>query len=215
MTAAFIETAIFPTDISNGSIGGPMFLTYVHSVQSGHEQRIAAWPYGRHFYEVNYGIKRPEQGASLLNFFHSMLGKTYGFRYLDAFDHKSCFILDTPASDDVTLIASATGGETTVQLFKTYLTGTAETIRPITKPISGTVLLEINGSPQVETTNFTVNYTTGLITFVSPSSLTATDEVKAGFQFHVPARFDVDRIPMQLQGPLISNTRVPVIEIRE
>lgn len=212
MGAAFIEAAIFPTDISNGSVGGPMFSTYVQAVQSGHEQRIAAWPYARHFYEVNYGVKRPTQGVVLLNFFHSMLGKTYGFRYLDPFDNRSCYILDEPASDDQTLIGSAAGGETTVQLFKSYDTAGQITNRPITKPISGSVLLEINTVLQTETTHYTINYATGLITFVS--ALTALDVVKVGFKFHVPCRFDVDRIPVSLQGPLISNTRIPVIEVR-
>lgn len=214
MAAAFIENAIFPTDISNGSVGGPTFSTFVQGVQSGYEQRIPVWPYGRHFYEVQYGVKTALQSQNLLYFFHSMLGKTYGFRYYDPMDNRSCDITDEPAADDQVLIASAIGGETTQQLFKSYNTGGQITNRPITKPISGTVLLEINSVPQVETTNFTVDYTTGILTFVSPSSLTASDLVTCGFKYHVPCRFDIDRLPMSLQGPLISNTRIPIIEIR-
>lgn len=212
MGAAFIENAVFPTDISNGSVGGPVFKTFVQTTQSAYEQRIALWPYGRHYFEVQYGVKTALQGQTLLYFFHSMLGKTYGFRYLDPFDNRSCNITDEPAADDQVLIASAAGGETTQQLFKSYVTGGQTTNRPITKPITGTILLEINTVPQVETTNFTVDYTTGIITFNTP--LTATDLVTAGFKFHVPCRFDMDRLPMSLQGPLISNTRAAVIEIR-
>ena len=212
MGAAFIENAIFPPDISNGSVGGPMFLTYVQTVQSGHEQRIAAWPYGRHFYEVNYGIKKPEQGFALLKFFHAMRGRTYGFRYLDPFDHKSCDIFDTPASNDQVLLASAVGGETSVQMIKTYNEAGQTTIRPITKPISGHTLLEINSTLRTEGVHYSVNYSTGEITLFT--SLSPGDTVQGGFQFHVPCRFDVDRIPMTFTGPLISSTRVTVMEIR-
>lgn len=212
MANDFVEAAIFPTDISNGSVGGPMFSTFVQGSQSGHEQRIPAWPYGRHYYEVQYGIKKPDQAVVVLNFFHSMLGKTYGFRFYDPIDNRSCYVLDEPASDDQTLIGSAVGGETTVQLFKSYDTAGQITNRPITKPITGTLLLEINSVLQTETTHYTVNYSTGLITFVT--ALTALDIVKVGFKFHVPCRFDIDRLPLNLRGPLISNTRIPVIEMR-
>jgi len=211
MAVPFIDAAIFPTDISNGSVGGPMFMTFVQGIQSGHEQRIPGWPYARHFYEVQYGVKTPALGYIVIKFFHSMLGKTFGFKYLDPMDHKSCDITDTISATDQTLIASAVGGETSVPLIKAYDTAGQITYRPITKPINGTVIVEINSVPQTEGVGFTMNYITGVMSF---SALTATDTVTAGFHFHVPCRFDIDRLPMSLQGPLISNTRIPVIEIR-
>jgi len=213
MSAPFIEAAIFPTEISNGSTGGPTFLTFVQSAQSGYEQRIQAWPYGRHYYEVQYGVKTPAQGYALLKFFHAMKGKTYGFRYKDPFDWKSTEDMDQTVSNlDITLITSAVGGETTQQIFKQYNEGGQVTTRAIKKPISGTVVLAINGSPKVETTDYTIDYTTGIITF--NSALTEADTVTCGFHFHVPCRFDNDRLPMSLTGPLISNTNISVIEIR-
>ena len=213
MGASFIENAIFPTDISNGSVGGPMFVTYVQETASGYEQRIAAWPYGRQYYEVQYGIKKPEQGFVLLKFFQSMKGMTYGFKYLDPFDYKSCDITNTPTATDVTIVTAATSGQATATLFKEYNTAGQITTRPITKPANGTILLEINSVSKTEGIDFTVDYTNGEITFTPV--LTLNDVVTVGFQFYVPCRFGIDRLPMSLRGPLISDTQIPVIEIRE
>ena len=212
MAAPFHESAIFPTDISDGSVGGPMFVTFVQGVQSGDETRIPAWPYGRHMYDAQYGVKRATQMETLLGFFHARRGKAFGFRYSDPLDRKSCPVGDTVANDDQTLVASAAGGETAIQIVKTYTDGGESTVRPITKPISGTLLVKLNAAQLTEATHYTVDYSTGIITMLS--ALTALDTVTAGYEFHVPCRFDADRLPVRLQGPLVGDTRIPIIEVR-
>ena len=212
MGAAFHESAIFPTDISDGSLGGPSYLTFVQGIQSGGEQRLPSWPYGRYEFDAQYGAKRPEQMENLVRFFHARKGRAYGFRYRDPMDYKSCAVGDTPANDDQVFVGSAVGGETSIQIVKNYTDGGVTTTRPITKPISGTVLVKKNATPLTETTHYSVNYSTGIITLFS--ALVATDVVTGGFQFHVPCRFDSDSLPIRLQGPLVGDTRVPIIEVR-
>lgn len=212
MGAAFHESAIFPTDISDGSVGGPVFQSFVQGTQSGGEQRIAAWPYGRYMFDAQYGAKRPDQMIALTSFFNVRKGKVHGFRFRDPLDWKSCDVTDTVANDDQTIIGSAVGGETTAQLIKTYSGGGATTVRPITKPVSGTVLIKKNAGQLTETTDYSIDYSTGIITFVV--ALSASDTITAGYEFHVPCRFDTDQLAIRLQGPLVGDTRIPIIEVR-
>lgn len=212
MGVPFHESAIFPTDISDGSVGGPTYMTFVQGVHSGGEQRLPAWPYGRCVYDAQYGAKRPEQMIALQTFFHARKAKAYGFRYRDPLDWKSCDPFDTPTNSDQVLVGSAAGGETEIQLIKSYTDGGETTVRPIVKPVSGTLTLKKNATPLVETTDYTVDYATGLITLVS--ALVALDTVSGGYEYHVPCRFDSDQLPIRLQGPLVGDTRVPIIEVR-
>ena len=213
MANDFNESAIFPEDISNGSVGGPMFLTFVQNMQSAFEQRLAVWPYGRYMYDLQYAIKTPEQSVALLNFFNASKAKTIGFRFLDPMDNKSCDVLDTVAQDDQTIIASAAGGETTFQLLKAYTIGNETTYRPIRKPIdNGSLLVEKNSVLLADPADYTMDFTTGLGTLAV--GLSITDEIKAGFEYHVPCRFAIDRLPMTIRGPLITDTSMPIIEIR-
>lgn len=210
MGAAFHESAIFPTDISDGSMGGPTYLTFVHGVDSGREQRLPQWPYGKYQFDAQYGAKRVEQMEALMRFYHARQGKAYGFRYRDPMDWKSCAVNDTPANDDQTLVGSAVGGETSIQLIKNYTDGGVTLVRPIRKPVSGTVILKKNATPLVLTTDYTIDHTTGIITLVS--ALVALDVVTGGYEFHVPCRFDSDELFVRLQGPLVGDTRIPIIE---
>jgi uncharacterized protein (TIGR02217 family) len=83
--------------------------------------------------------------------------------------------------------------------------------RDINKPVSGTVLVALDGTPQAA--GWTVDETTGVVTFdVGPGNGVA---VTAGYEFDVPVRFDIDSIQIDLShfesGAI---TDVPVVEIR-
>lgn len=75
---------------------------------------------------------------------------------------------------------------------KTYASGSAAYVRPIAKPVAGTVLLAVGGDPKVEGLEFSVDAATGIVSFVVAPDIGA--EITAGFEFDVPARFDSDRI---------------------
>jgi uncharacterized protein (TIGR02217 family) len=163
-------------------------------------------------FDAQYGAKRPDQMIALTEFYNVRKGKVYGFRYRDPLDWKSCRVDETVANDDQTIIASAVGGETTAQLIKTYTSGGESTVRPIKKPVSGSVLIKKNAGQLTETTDYSIDYATGIITFVV--ALVATDQITAGYEFHVPCRFDTDQLAIRLQGPLVGDTRIPIIEVR-
>ena len=215
---AFLNSFIFPTKISRGSQGGPRWATEVVVTDGGYEYRNQPWAYPLHDYDVAYGVKTIVDLETLLAAFHSARAMTDAFRYLDPLDSKSCARDSTPAYTDQTIISSATGGETTAQLIKTYSYGGVTLDRKITRPY-GTVYLGINSVEKTEDTHFTVDKTTGVIDFTGGSSpngaLTASDVVTAGFTFHVPVRFNTNTMPITLQEYTYGNASVPLTEIRE
>ena len=98
-------------------------------------------------------------------------------------------------------------------LRKGYASGPSSYWRPITKPVTGTVLA---GTGEVELRDgldFEVNPATGVITFaVAPED---GAPVTAGFEFDVPVRFDTDRIAVSVASFQAGDLpQVPVLEVR-
>jgi len=156
---AFLDTR-FPEAISYGSQGGPKYSTSLTTTGSGYEKRNANWSTPRHVYNVVNGVKSQSDLEDLLNFFHSVRGMAYAFRYKDWADYKSCKTGLTPTFTDQ---AIGTGDGTTAifQIVKVYQEGSFATTRTILKPVSATVSCAI---ASVET-SATVSYTSGLVTF--------------------------------------------------
>ena len=205
---AFIETPRFPDDISYGSTGGPTWNTDVITVKSGFETRNQNWSQARHKYDAAFGIRTEPQLSELINFFQSMAGKTHEFRYKDWGDYLSCDLKSTPSSTDQ-FIGTGDSVETEYQLVKNYTTGIQTTVREIKKPISGTVLIN-TGTDLTEGVDFTVDYTTGIVTFNSAPST----DIYAGYQFDVPVRFDTDELNINFEAYAVGSVNVPIIEVR-
>ena len=217
---AFLESPRFPTDIAYGSSGGPTYKTGVLVMASGREKRNIAWSQARHQYDVAYGVKSVAQLDSLLGFFHAVRGRAHSFRFKDFSDFHTATPsghtvgggpATTPTAADQN-IGTGDGAEKVFQLAKTYTAGALSLSRTITKPISGTILVAVNAVTQTETTHYTINYTTGVLTFVAaPGNGLA---VTWGGQFDVPVRFDIDMLETTLDHFLHGTTRVPLVEVR-
>lgn len=298
---------IFPHDISQNSDAATKFSTIVNEVASGHDQRIARWDYPIMEYNVAYGVRTMEQLHDLIRFFRVVKGKRNSFRFLDKLDYTSNFaeLEEARAAPETTSLDQQIGigdDETfQFQLIKSYDFDTEVAIRPIYKPITGTVEIAVNG---VDVTYFSVDVSTGIVTFIpragpaSPLLATLTlvdaglkrysvtvddvpeehlpilnvgewvdvygfsqdidkatvvssttteiiftwhdapaipigpegpgpitiasnntprdgDVVTAGFQFHVPVRFDTDRIPVRLEYYGVGSAQeIKLVEVR-
>lgn len=77
------------------------------------------------------------------------------------------------------------GSQTQFQLLKRYITADTIYDRAIVKPVPGTVEIYVNSVKQ--TTGYSVNYNTGVITFLSPPANGPV--LTASFEFDVLARF--------------------------
>ena len=98
-------------------------------------------------------------------------------------------------------------------LVKTYRSGDETYVRPIAKPVAGTVRVALDGQPRVESIAWTVDVKTGLVTFATPPDPGVI--VSAGYEFDVPARFDTDRIQTSVASFKAGDVpSVPVVEVR-
>ncbi len=191
----------FPTDISYGATGGPMFLTDVVTTVSGHEQRNSKWSQSRAKYNVASGVKTETQWQALIAFFRARRGKAVGFRFKDWSDYKAESV-QIGVGDDST---------TEFQLVKIYSSGPVAVSRDITKPVAGSVDIYVDSVLQVS--GVSVDTTTGVVTFTTPP---ATDEViTAEFEFDVPVRFDTDEMAVSMDSFDAGNwSSIPLIEVR-
>lgn len=213
---AFEET-IFPEKISIGSSGGPGHNTVVVRTDSGHEERISRWSIPLRRYNIRWDNRDMDDHTELLKFYIGLGGAAIGFRFKD-FDDFSTDATGrgTPAATDVE-IGTGDGSKVEFQLFKEYEQGTVTKTRNLQKIISSSVTVEVDGVPQTETTHYTVNYNTGIITFnTAPAGGLL---VTAGCQFHVPVRFSEetdDLLELVREGhDMGSLQNVALVEIRD
>ena len=112
----------------------------------------------------------------LLNFFHIVKGRMYGFRFKDFSD----YYVDGQALGTVSTTPS------TLQAVKSYEVDTYSWNRTIHKLVQGTVTVYVDGVDK--TSNCTIDYDTGEIT------VNDTGTVTYDAQFHVPCRFSSDSL---------------------
>lgn len=181
----------FPSDITYGqSLGGAGWNTTIISADSGSEQRVARWSSARHKYDVGFSVRTDAQLSTLRNFYLARNGAARGFRYKDWNDYSSASNHVGSTSTDDQTIDTGDGSTTQFQLIKTYTDGGNSYIRNITKPVTDTVIVEVDGVEQTEGSDFTVDTATGIITFDAGSIPGAGEVIKAGYEFDVPVRFD-------------------------
>jgi len=182
----------FPTNISYRSSGGPEFKTNVVELGSGHEVRDQKWEIARHRYDVAKGVRTRTDLDRLLDFFYARAGKARGFRYKDWGDFQAT----------TENIGTGDGSETEFQLRKQYSSGAITYNREIQKVVIGSLTVYVDGIEQTEGVgdDYTCDYSTGLVTFNAGSEPGNTLPVTATFQFDVPVRFDVDYLPITLEG---------------
>jgi uncharacterized protein (TIGR02217 family) len=204
---------LFPTAISRGSQGGPERRTDVVTLGSGHEQRNTRWADSRRSYNAGYGVRSLDDIHAVIAFFEERRGRLNGFRWRDHLDFKSCPPGGEPAALDQQL-AIGNGTTASFQLIKTYGSAHAPYARTISKPVAGTVLVAVAGVVK-SPSSYVVDATTGIVTFASGHIPVPGAAITAGFLFDVPARFDTDKLEINLSGfqhGAIPN--IPVVEIR-
>jgi uncharacterized protein (TIGR02217 family) len=175
----FIETPRFPDSISEGASGGPTFKSTVFETNTGLEQRRSAWTRAKHKYDFSLGIRDMADMDTVREFFVGIRGRKNSFRFKDWND----FELTNEN------IGTGDGSETEFQITKTYTTGSLTYVRTIKKPVVG-ISVFVDSVLQTITTDYTIDTTTGIITFVAPPGNTLAVTVTG--EFDVPVRFDVD-----------------------
>lgn len=134
-----------------------------------------------------------ESEADLLNevtylrqFHLDRLGSFQGFRFRDWSDFQG-FNENIATGDGVT---------EQFQLRKVYTVAGSSAYRPIQKPVIGSVSISVDGI--LETSSWTIDYSTGVISRTAPVPDGAL--IRASYEFDVPVWFDSDQIGFSLQG---------------
>ena len=176
MTTAFLESPRFPTGIRYGAVGGPEFATQIITVNSGNEQRAAVWSVSRGQWQIDYGPYDAATANALIAFFRSVKGRAIGFRFRDLSDYQDNGLGRLGATGLGTGLAS-------YQLTKVYAAGALSDVRPIGKPVAGTVAVQRNGTPVAFGTSpgqLALDTTTGIVTFVPDAQGLVTGSVSTG-----------------------------------
>lgn len=210
--AAFHEVR-FPAPVAFGATGGPRRRTEVIALGSGHEARNTRFADSMRHYDASTGVRTLDQLHAVIAFFEERRGRLHGFRYRDPVDCKSCPPSQAPTAFDQP-IGTGTGATTTFRLAKSYGSGPTAYVRPIAKPVAGTLLVAVAGVVKPAAA-FSLDPTTGIVTF-APGHVPANGAaVTAGFWFDVPVRFDTDEIRVDLDhfaAGVIDP--IPLVEIR-
>ena len=192
----------FPDDIGYGSQAGPGFKTNIIELAGGAEERVSRWSQPRHQYNISYGIRTYDDLYTVKRFFMARRGALQSFLFKDWQDYATNVTGKTYQFTDAALdgsdqpldpasgatLGQGDGTEKVFQMVKEYPDDILDFQRVITKPLQGTILVKVNGSLQTESTHYTVNYQTGVVTFVTAP--TAGHTVTWGGEFNVPVRFD-------------------------
>lgn len=202
----------FPTSLSFGSVGGPERVTEIVTLANGFEERNTPWADSRRRYDAGMGMRSLADIDTLIAFFEARRGQLFGFRWKDWSDYRSSGSLVEPAFDDQ-VIGTGDGVSTTFQLWKAYRSGEAEYLRQIRKPVEGSVRAGVQGDVKAEGVEFSVDLTTGALSFSEPPGPGAT--VTAGFEFDVPVRFGTDSIQSSVASFKAGEIpNVPILEVR-
>jgi len=202
----------FPANLSFGSVGGPERRTDVVTLANGFEERNTPWAHSRRRYDAGVGMRSLDDLEQMVAFFEARQGQLFGFRWKDWGDYKSCRANGQVAYRDQA-IAFGDGVTAAFQLVKNYRSGDQTYARPIKKPVKGTVRIGVEADEMQEAIDYTVDWTTGIVTFSHPPDIDR--EITAGFEFDVPVRFDTDRIHTSVASFQAGDApSVPVVEVR-
>lgn len=173
---------LFPSGIDYGSVSGVSHRTIVQETASGHEYRITNAAQPRRILQPRKTLQTDAQAAALLAFAIAREGSLHSFKVKDEADFTTASDGRSAHTELDQVIGTGTGASVRYQLVKTYdPTGPNPKSRAITLPVSGTVLVSVNG---VATGSFSLDGSGGVTI-----NATAGHVVRAGCQFYTPVRF--------------------------
>ena len=193
-----------PLPISLRSSGGPQWNTSIVRVDSGYEQRNEPWAQDLGAWDVGSFVTTHAEMATVLAFYNAVRGRLVAFRFTDPKDHDALN----------QRLGTGNGVQTTYQLTKTYGADPSAYTKIIRKPVAGTSRVTVADVLQVEGTAYTLDTTTGVVTFLPGHIPTTGQQVRWSGEFDKPARFDVDHLSLSYDDLVYARLSIPVVEIR-
>lgn len=201
--------ALFPIAISFGATGGPERKVEIVQLTSGREARNLRLRHSRRRYDAGTGVRALSDLYAVLDFFEARRGPLHAFRFRDPFDMRSC-LPDAPITPVDQPLGFSEPGQTVFPIIKTYGAGENAYARPIRKSVAGSVRCALDGL-ELEDEAFSVDAAGNLTLAEAPAPGAL---ITAGFEFHVPVRFDIEHLFVSLtafKAGQIPN--IPLIEV--
>jgi uncharacterized protein (TIGR02217 family) len=179
-------------------------------------------PYGTYSFNIVFNNNTlAEQIEKVIDFYQRCGGMAGGFRFKHRGDFSTNNYTGVPTASDQLCVEI---DSTHYQITRWYGDNTDAdcTRRKILKPVTGTVLVSLRDGASYTTltltTDYTIDYTTGIITLVNP--LTSSDDgLYAGCYFDIPVAFNTDLSGVSFTTKTASNefilsAGIDLIEIR-
>lgn len=200
----------FPLRLSLTSSGGPGRQTDIVSLSNGREARNRRWRFSRRRYDVGSALRSVADLYAVLEFFEARGGQLHGFRFRDPVDFSSARPGEAVTALDQ-FLGTGDGETAAFPLAKTYGDGAAVERRPVLKPVVGSLRIAVDGVERED--GFVLDAATGIVTFAAGHVPDDGAEIRAGFEYDVPVRFDTDRIEINLDA--FRAGRIPSIPLIE
>ena len=202
------DDVLYPLALGRDAGVSAEFSTSVMVTASGHERRGSHWSDARLHFDVGPGIRSEAELGTLIAFFRARRGAARGFRLRDPFDFSSNGMTGAPTAADQ-LLGTGDGLTARFRLRKRYA-GPEPQVRWITRPRAESVLVSVGGVPMGA---WTLEPGGWIALAEAPG---AGVEVRAGFLFDVPVRFESDRLDVTGANFAAGEApSVPLVEVRE
>lgn len=165
------------TDILNGSSWSFRHAAETVTTANGNEYRRLRHPYVEAMLDVDFTKLRPDMLAKVVSFNHKANGTYRAFRVKNPIDYSTNSYVGTPTFADQPML-KLTGGQYQIMRWYGDYNDAQCARRRIRKPVSGTVLIGVNGalySPSL----YTLDETTGIVTFPANKQFNITAITKA------------------------------------
>jgi len=166
--AEFLEERL-PVDVRMGATYADDYDVEIVTTTGGQEYRALIQPFPRREFSVAYTDDAAALWSAILALYHRAYGRLAGFRVrcLDDYSTNGMTGIPTHADQPLEKLSASL-----YRLQKAYGAGASPLgiglpVRTLFKPVSGTVKVAVAGKNFVAPTNYSVDHSTGKITFVS------------------------------------------------
>lgn len=189
--------------VSPGLSWGPGFSTDIVIEGGGDEVRNQNWSEPRREADAAKACKNEQARKDLIASFRIAAGMAYSFKTRDWSDYKVIRIEG--------IVRDL--GDGTFQLAKRHTIGGFTSDEDVTLPEQGTIVLwDQSGVLLTETTDYTIDYTTGIVTTVDSPDPRPTSW---SGQYFVRVRFNTDRIALVAETiEVFRSQNIPLIQVR-
>jgi len=189
-----VNPVVLPGTVIISAVGQIVDNSVIQEGDNGEDETVARESFPRRRWQLSWHFDDVENVES----FFEVHGRHTGF------------LIYPPRGRDriavAQLIGTGDASETVFQLTLTRTAGALSVTKNILHPVHSTVTITLDGAGQSEGTHYSVNYATGVITFVSAPALDAP--VVADFQFYTAVRWETDEL-----NTVVENVATP--EVRQ